>query len=282
MSHVPNIPTDIPLTDRCNIYYRWYVDGVVVQEGEIGLPNDIPILNHVFTDRGKYIVRLEICNCCGCCSKEQDIWIGPKQYVERLDCLSFRFTDVENFAGRDTGPVYLELFIRDMKGDVVARSEVETYVGESEWDFGLPIDGLYFLEYNIYEEKGGRLLDSKRFVIYEFCTLLVCYKKILMEVVCETCELCDEDQLTLKQYMYQLNQFIAFASALAMNMIIYGGATNHNFYFSDKYLGLLKETHLYIDQILKLCKKCHYVSIKGNIPYKCKVLTPKPACCCGK
>ena len=68
MAVVPSPISEIP----CEARITWYVNDVVVSEVDMGL-NEMTPLIWEFDTPGTHAVTLRVCNCCGCCTYEEEV-----------------------------------------------------------------------------------------------------------------------------------------------------------------------------------------------------------------
>jgi len=261
----------------CEYTVEWFVDGESVT-GVIRHDTSFPFipLKYTFNTPGKHVITLEVCNCCGCCKEEKVITVGPPVFIERQSCGIFKLQDWNTFL-KDT--VILELNIYNLSNELLSGKTVTDYLGDTFFTIELPQDGMYVIEYIIRSSDNEfSILDKQRFVVYEFCNILQCYKQILMSINCTDCKPCLDNIQEFTAWLNQLNMFVANLYALGYNIAVYSGLNNGVFLFREEYLTFLKETDIIINNLNRICGRCGFVSRMGDTPYKCK---PKIKSCCG-
>lgn len=253
----------IPIEEiPCEARITWYVDGVVVSEVYMG-DNQLTPLIWEFTEPGTHTITLIVCNCCGCCTYEQEVTIGPFLYIERLDCAKFVLKDNYEYDGLT---IEINLFDTDNnKTNLITQTQ---YTGKSDFIINLPTDGVYILEY-IIRDLDGNNIRTERFVLYEFCHILMCYKELLMSINCKECNPCDNERA--REIMDQMNQFIMNLVAFGINITIHYGLESHFFYFDDKYTSFIKDTNTILSQLLRMCSKCGFIENRKGT-WNCTVI----------
>lgn len=265
-----NIPfpvSEIP----CEARITWYVNDVVVSEVDMGL-NEMTPLVWEFKEPGTYNIKLRVCNCCGCCTYEEEVTIGPYLYIERLDCRKFVLKDNYEYDG-----LTIELNLFDTDNNKTSLVNNTSYTGKSDFIINLPSDGVFIIEY-IIRDLSGLIIRTERFVVYEFCSILRCYKELLMQINCKNCNPCS-DKSDMNLLMNQLNQFIMNLFAFGINISVHYGLESHFFYFADKYTSFIKDTNTILQQLMKMCSKCGFIEHIGSTPIKCTVIK-KPCKTC--
>jgi hypothetical protein len=269
MAVVPSPISEIP----CEARITWYVNDVVVSEVDMGL-NEMTPLIWEFKEPGTYIVKLRVCNCCGCCTYEQEVTIGPFLYIERLDCSKFVLKDNYEYEG-----LTLEINLFDTDNNKTNLISQVSYTGKSDFVISLPSDGVYVIEY-IIRDLTGLIIRTERFVVYEFCSILKCYKELLMQINCKNCDPChDYNKGDMTLLMNQLNQFIMNLFAFGINISVHYGLESHFFYFDDKYTSFIKDTNTILQQLMRMCGRCGFIKNKTTNPIKCTMIK-KPCITC--
>lgn len=227
-----------------------------------------------FQQEGEYILQSQYCNCCGCCETEYKIYVGPTIYATRTDCLKFRLSDRNSY----NQPYNLNITIYNAENQVVLNNQYVDYLGDDDFEIELPFDGVYVVEYVLTNPATNDVLAKERIMLFDFCTIIQCYKKLLMDINCTDCNKCIEDIRGHNVQMYKINTFLMNFQAFVMNMTVQFGNTNGMLYFEEKYLTFIEDSQFYIDRLLALCSKCGYTDKMLNVPIRC---TPKKAksCC---
>lgn len=235
-----------------------------------------------FEESGLYTLELEVCNCCGCCVYTRNVYVGPKLYTERIDCLSFKLIDNNEYF---LNGLVLMLKVYDTEGNVVLDQEYTDYEGNTDFNIILPEDGMYILEYRLFEviqneptRVLGRLLSLNKFVLLDFCNILQCYSKLLQSINCTNCKDCLDDIRLNNVNMNKINILLVNFQAFIYNIITHYGNTEGTFIYDDQYLTFVKEGSYYIDQLKRICGKCNYI---GNPKTPLKCLPVKRKACCG-
>lgn len=260
----------------CGVELTWLVDGEVI-DGPYGYNEaaDIPDFYHTFETEGKHTVTLRVEGCCGTCEYTETICVGPKVSTERVSCLFFRLHDNHVYPEG----LSLEINVFNTKQEKLETIRVDNYRGEQSFDIKYPFDGIYIVEYAVFNTANPTtIIERKRFVHYDFCSILVCYKKLLFDINCATCNPCGEEK-TKRESLDQLNMFVANLFAFVQMVTIHYGMENNHFYFKEEYLSFLDGTQDIIDNLLRICGKCGFIEPYKSIPKGCVKIT---SCGCGK
>lgn len=272
---MPNI-TETPTTD-CSNRISWFVNEELVEGpylyNELA---DVPSFYYTFEKEGKYEILVKVCNCCGCCEYKEVICVGSSVSIERSSCYKFKLIDnVVYSLGLD-----LEVSVYNTKQEKLTSYVFENYTGEKSLDISLPQDGIYIVEYSIYNKNlPTNIIERKRFVIYEFCSLLSCYKELLLGINCTNCDPCNYTKEEDRLWLDQLNMFMANVLPFIQNLALHYGLENNHFLFKEEYISFIDNSQDILDNLLRICGKCGYIERNNPIPYKCVKITP---CGCGK
>lgn len=264
---------DFPIEEIvCEARITWYVNNEVVSETDIG-DGQVPPLIYEFPTPGKYIIKLRVCTCCGCCEKEQIVNIGPSLYLERDNCLIFILRDYNDYFN-----LKIEINLYDSDKNKTNLISSDSYSGRKDFRINLPYDGVYYLEY-IIRDEAGNIVKMERFVLYEFCSILQCFKRFMMSLNCENCDPCDNDIQERIRLQDQIQLFMFNFFAFSARLAIHSGLNYGHFYFRDEYASFLDETALVLKQLLKVCSKCGYIDKPhGKIATIHHITTPCTTC----
>jgi hypothetical protein len=264
--------------DPCDIEVSWYVnDELKIGPLSYNRVQDIAPFSEVFETEGKYTIRLVVCNCCGCCEYSEVICVGPKVSIDRLGCLQFKLTDNQVYPDG----LNLDLTIYAPDQTVIEKRTIENYTGEQSIDISYGYDGIYIVEYLVYNSANpANVIERKRFVTYDFCSILRCYKELLFGINCTTCDPCSMTKEEDKMWLDQLNMFVANVYAFIQYAAIHYGLENNHFLFREEYISHIDNTQKIVENLLRICGKCGFISHENPVPYKC--VTIKPCGCRGK
>lgn len=201
----------------------------------------------IFNQDGRYVIKAVLTNCCGSCEFEKEIIVGGYVKLERLACHTYKFTDYTT----DTSNK-INIKIKNINGEVVKEY---LFLGDKlpTLNFTTDEDGIYIVEYNITSYTGV-ILKSKSFLLYDFCTIVECYTKMVTHRICvvEKCENKEE----FNEFLNKLNSFVVLATAFVASMDIQYGTSYGYMYYDEKYLGVLKYHEVILKALLKLCNGC--------------------------
>lgn len=264
--------------DPCDIEVTWYInDELKLGPLSYNTIADIVPFSEVFEQEGKYEIKLVVCNCCGCCEYIETICVGPKVSIERIDCLHFKLVDNQVYPEN----LNLSITVYNTKQEVVETKTIENYVGEQSFDIFYPYDGIYIVEYLVFNSTNPtHIIERKRFVTYDFCSILRCYKEMLFGINCTTCDPCTQNKEEERKWLDQLNMFVANLYAFIQYIAIHYGMENNHFYFKEEYISFIDDAQKVVENLLRICGKCGFISKENPIPYKC--VTIKPCGCNGK
>jgi hypothetical protein len=227
-------------------------------------------LNYVFKEQGKHTVCIEVSNCCGTCIDCLEVYVGDSVSLSRTDCRKFLLSDVQSYV--DNCKVEIKVFTPDEQ--LINTLIIENYSGNSSFNIDLPIDNVYIVSYVVsyIQPITGKevIVINRKLVLYEFCTVLRCYKEMLTKSLCVPCpDPCSqqENHIVNEAEFHKLNQYLIAASNFVTNILLYENGTNGGFYFDDKYLQFLRETQIGIKRMVDLCNGCGITPIPKSKSY---------------
>lgn len=249
--------------DTPNPVYRTYDDNTTVFS---------------FFNPGEYEVSLRVSNCCDESIIRRRVVASPDIFVQRVNCLQFQLRDTFSYQP----PVNISVSIYNLQNEIISSFTSENYTGNEQFLVTLPDDGVYVVVYEAFLATDPTILiNRKRLVLYDFCNIITCYKKMLMDISCESCTPTCTDTSEIqaeRKKMYQINKLFVLISAFLTNLTIYSGSTAGNFYFEPKYIDFLNETNKLIEKIKVQCGQCNYLSLQERrSEVKCHI---EPSCGC--
>lgn len=207
-----------------------------------------------FETEGSYEIVITATNCCTSCEGKWTIYVGSPVQVNRLMCGMFQIAD-------------FSIGVRPRKRIVLTRidnKEIARWIIESEDEFpkmNIP-DGIHILSYDEIDDI-GTVLNSKKFVLYEFCNLFNCYQNILKNYLCDNCNC---DNLTDAAAFRDLaNRFVTASFAFFTSIEIQYGNTAGSLTYKESELGLLRNQDILYDGIMRLCGACLDSITDGSI-----------------
>jgi hypothetical protein len=234
------------------------------------VPADLPVLdfdNYLipiefsFSSKGKYTIKLTVTNCCGTCTYEHTLTVGASITIERVDCYKFKFNDFYNFGS--IGSRTLNVVLKNVDLEIVKQWQFTNYSGTTDVLFELPSDGVYVVSYELVDQLGV-VIVYKEYSIYEFCSLISCYEKMITQKMCITNDC--KDDATIKNISEKLNEFVAIASAFYASLDIQFGKTYGNFEYKSEYLNTLQNHQFLLNTLSKICGKCN-IQATSNVNF---------------
>lgn len=232
---------------------RWFVnDELILEVTDIAQMGE-PFVRE-FDREGRYRIRIEVCNCCGCCEFEETISVGPSLFLQRTGCHTMSIVDWTNYAPTDRQRVT----ITTLDGKTVAQyllpsnPTVPAVISVSR-------DGVYIVSVELIDPFGV-VLRSRRFVWYEFCHLLDCYHELVRKAACTDCK-CD-DPVEEAETQKKIDRFLMLAGAFFASIDVQFGNTYGLLYYEERFLGVLRDHRALLDALLDVCGRC---GVKVNV-----------------
>lgn len=250
-----------------SIVVTYYSNGTVIYTTTI--QGDDPLVVTPFTvsfaEEGKYTIKLTVTNCCGTCTVEKQITVGPPLQLKRIGCGVF---EIEDYIPRSTG-TRLRITLTDVSGKEIQKYIVENYnpkdTTSSEviynfLQFTVPYDGIYIISIDTIDSF-GEALTSKKFTIYEFCNIIECYKNLVEKYLCTDCDCVNKSEAY--ELQQKINAFLATAFAFFASVDIQYGNTYGLLHYQSNQLSTLRNHELLLKQLHILCDQCDVTSNTG-------------------
>jgi len=167
--------------------------------------------------------------------------------------------------------------LNDTIGTLIFTGTIHDYAGnlvQSIEDPGgnitLPSDGIYYVTVEIGDVQDREVvIVTYKFVIFDFCDLLACVKKLLLEIWCKEnicCDNCDEKAESKKRH--EMNKIMAaFMSLIAVTY-----ADSFTFYgltcLTDAQMKKISEINMLYTNLTTLVQNCG--ACKETISYNTK------------
>jgi hypothetical protein len=245
-----------------------YVDDVLVQTQSVSSPEDVENVSLSFPVRGSYEVRQEVVTCCGSCSYTKKITVGEPISIKRTDCLVVEICNNRAY----NNPVLLQINVKDLTGTIINTYSISNYEGEDALTILLPNDGIYTIEF--IEIVNSSIVYQKDFIVYEFCNIVNCYRKLVEKLLCPECD-CEVTVKDQQDLQNKINEFIMVATAFYASVKIQFGETFGLFYQKPEYLNTLREHELLLKQLQKICGNCGVKNLTSPNPKDCGCLLPR-------
>lgn len=226
----------------------------------LGTPTPVYI---AFDTEGEYEIVMTATNCCASCVFTWTVFVGPPIVLERISCGAFQFKDYSLYVT----PTRIKVTLRSIDNKLISTWYVEEYVPGTTT---LPVmaipDGIYVVSFEEIDGVGV-VLNTRKFVTYEFCTLYECYQNILRNFLCDTC---DCNNVTDKAAFRDLaNRFVSAAGAFFMSVDVQYGNSYGMLTYKEADLGMLRNQDILYKGIMKLCGSCLEATTSGTICSTC-------------
>lgn len=232
------------------------VNGNQIDSQTVNTLEDFEPLELTVTSEGSYEIVVTITNCCGQCSATHTFTSGSPLYIERVKCRELKIVDNRNFSEAVT----LRVDVLDLDNNLVIQYTKLGYTPKTT-NINLYSDGIFIIAINEVDEV-GIVLNTKKFVVYEFCSLIECLTSTIKNKLCVECTDCLETKSVLKEMDNKLKELEILSAAFYSSMSIQYGKTFGYMYYDEQYLGILRNTKMLCSRIAELCGECKTLSTK--------------------
>jgi len=206
-----------------------------------------------FTERGKYQIKAEVCNCCGCCSSIINVNVGSPVLLYRKSPNVFILNDIRDFTNVYRNDLIL---YDDNMSKKLYETSINPYTGK-DIEITVSEDGVYYLISTIYQKVGNDwiLKETNKFCIFEISSIIRCYMNYVTDILCfSESDYCNN---TVKQYeMNELNKFLALSISVISVMFVKYNQSDGIFEYKLEDIDFYNNGAKYIRQMLKYCNKC--------------------------
>jgi len=200
---------DCPRNVHLNIVNS--VSGEVIIDADVALVGNWAYVNYCFTisSFGDYVVTLSASDCFESYTCQHTI-AGCQQYsITKTDCHKYLIQDNANPASGKIDTVT----VSNLDGSYVATYTIDFSTSMSV-EVTLPEDGVYTVTIT-----DNLTSNSFQDVIFDLCDLLVCSKKLILDIFCNEkdpcCKECDQKRINaMKLQRAEVNKLIALTGTL--------------------------------------------------------------------
>lgn len=204
----PCIPT--PCFQTVHVLIENQDTGQVIYDQTLPAVNNNFLVNllHTITTFGTYHILIEACDCFGCRKCEWFLEACFQYEIKRIGCHQYNVID-----NQLTPTKINTVTVTNQDGSYTATYTFDTSITNFV-PIVTPEDGIYTVTIS-----NNLTSDVQTFVIFDFCDLIACYRKLILDLFCNEADPCckecnDEQKRKMEEQRAELNKMVALAGTL--------------------------------------------------------------------